>query len=684
MPTQYEIRAAGVKNAELMIYGDIGESWYGESVAAKQVAEQLSGLDVDTITVRINSYGGSVSDGLAIYNALRYHRAQINVRIDGVAVSIASLIAMAGDTVEMSENALFMVHAPWGSAVGNAKELREYADVLDSFAKAMASSYVSKTGQSHEAIMALLTDGTDHWYTASEAQEFGYVDSVISEQMAAAAGFDRSRFAASSMPFINASPTPAAVAATPPTQEENNMPEAIVVPATAPQAAAIPAVVRTEAEILAAEGNRKAAIRASFSAHLARDGVQALLDSCIDDHTVTPSNAATKLLAKLGEGVEPLAANPRIEMVQDQTDKRIAAAADVLLVRAGVNRMKGNGVAPLAIDLGGNPMRGATLLDMARASLVAAGKKPDGMDKRQIVAAAFQSTSDFPILLENVIHKTLMTAYATAPDTWSRFCKTGSVSDFRAHPRYRVGSIGNLDTLTELGEFKTKTIPDAEKGSVTATTKGNIIGISREAIINDDLQAFTDMAAMVGRKARSTVEAAVYALLAENSGLGPTMNDTYTLFHANHGNIGTGAAISMAAIDADRVLMASQREIGNGDYLDLRPAALLVPVSLGGTARTINEAEYDPDTQNKLQKPNMVRGVFSDIVDTPRITGTRRYLFADVNVAPVIEVAFLDGVQEPYIETRDAWSSDGAELKVRHDFGVAAIDYRGAVTNAGA
>jgi len=709
----FEIKAKGDNEADLLIFGDIGESWWDDSVTAKEVVDQLAELEVDTINVRINSYGGSVSDGLAIFNALRHHGATINVRIEGVAVSIASLIAMAGDTVSIAENAMFMVHAPWGGTVGNSKELREYADVLDTYAKAMASSYVRKSGQDHETIMDLLTDGGDHWYTADEAKEFGFADEIIEEEMAAAAGFDKSKYAPSAM----ASKAPGGPAsggkdkttltlhidtteivahlkdlqqkAAPVAANINPEEDVIMTPkekAAAEAKAAQEAKdlkAKHKAEIQAKENERKAGIRAAFDVHADRQGVSALLIECLTDGNVTVEQAQAKLLAKLGDGAEPLAGN-RVEVGEDESAKMIDAASDVLTVRAGVSRMSGNGVSASTIDLQGNPFVGNSLMDMAKACLSAAGVSAAGRDKREIVAMAFQSTSTFPVLLENTMHKTLLAAYATASDTWSRFCKIGSVSDFRAHSRYRTGSIGNLDTLGENGEIKRKAIPDGEKGSVTATTKANIIAITREAIINDDLQALTDLAVMLGRAYKRTIEAAVYSLLAENSGMGPTMSDSKALFHTDHGNIGAGAAISMAAIDADRVLMASQKDVSDNDFLDLRPARLLVPVGLGGTARSINEAQYDPDTANKLQKPNIVNGLFDDIIDTPRMSGTRRYAFANPNEAPVIEVAFLDGQQEPFIETKDGWSSAGAELRVLGDFGVAAIDYRGATTDAGA
>ena len=306
------------------------------------------------------------------------------------------------------------------------------------------------------------------------------------------------------------------------------------------------------------------------------------------------------------------------------------------------------------------------------------------MDPRAIVAAAFtQSTSDFPLILENALHRTLLAAYQTAPDTWSRFCAIGSVSDFREHNRYRVGSIGNLDSLTELGEFKSKAIPDGEKASIKAQTKGNIINISRQAIINDDLGAFIGLAVSLGRAGRRTIEAYVYALLAMNGGNGPMMADGKSLFHADHGNLGSALAPSVDAFDAGRVAMASQKDIGGNDFLNLTPAIWLGPMALGGTARVINGSEYDPDAANKLQRANKVNGMVRDVVDTPRMTGTGWHLFADPNEASVIEVAFLNGDQNPYLEAQEGFDVDGSRFKARLDFGVAALDTRGAYRNPG-
>ena len=681
MAKWYEIKAAAPvaqgeapKPAEVLIYGNIGDRWNEDGVVASELVRDLSALEADTINLRINSYGGSVPDGLAIYNALRRHKAAVNVFVDGVAISCASYIAMAGDTITMAKNAQMMIHGPWTIAAGNASDMREQADILDRYAKAMASAYADKSGKTYEDALALLTDGKDHWFLADEAKAEGFADEVGEEAAVAASlasSFDLSRFKAAAptaacAPQQVPQPTAAAV-----TTKEASMP------------APVPAAGQPAATPFARTKDDNAQVIAMFKPFAARPEIAALQTEVLADPGLTIETIQARLLAEMGKGAEPANpqnAFPKIETVSDEGDKRKDAVVASILARAGVAQD-----AAARAALSSNPYRGDRLLDTARASLQRAGVSVSGMTPMEVVAAAFtQGTSDFPVLLENAMHKTLQAAYATAALTWNRFCATGSVSDFRAHNRYRTGSFGSLDAVNELGEFVNKSIPDGEKASITAGTKGNIINLSRTAIINDDLGAFVGLSNMLGRAAARTVEADVYALLALNSGAGPTMGDGKALFHADHGNITTSAAITMAALDLDRVAMASQKDVSGNDYLDLRPAVLLVPIGLGGTARSINDAQYDPDTANKLQKPNIVNGLFRDIVDTPRMTGTRRYLFADPSEAPVLEVAFLDGNQNPYLELQNGFDVDGARYKVRLDYGVGAIDYRGAVTNAGA
>lgn len=383
---------------------------------------------------------------------------------------------------------------------------------------------------------------------------------------------------------------------------------------------------------------------------------------------------------------------PTITGGEDSRDKWLRGATAWIVSRSGMashvaKAAKERGET-VTVDPG--EFRGMSLLDLARESLERAGVSTRGMSKMQLAGEAlaargggYAATGDFPILLENAMHKTLLAAYQMAPDTWTRFCKRGSVSDFRPHPRYRVGSFARLERVNEAGEFRNQAIADGEKESLTAETFGNIIAITRQAIVNDDLGAFVDLASRFGRAAKLSVEMDVYDLLKLNGGLGPAMADGNTLFHANHSNIGPGAALSVAALDGDAVVMAEQTDPSGNEILNLEPAILLVARGLKGEALVLNAAEFDPDSTDASRKPNKVRGLFDDVVGTARLGGTRRYMFADPGIAPVIEVAFLEGQSEPFLETKDGWRTDGTEMKVRLDYAVGAVDFRGAVTNAG-
>ena len=221
------------------------------------------------------------------------------------------------------------------------------------------------------------------------------------------------------------------------------------------------------------------------------------------------------------------------------------------------------------------------------------------------------------------------------------------------------------------------------KESITGKTKGNILSLSRQAIINDDMGIFSRLATQIGYATSLSIESDVYALLALNAGLGPLMNDGKTLFHADHDNIGDASDLSVAGLDADAVILGLQEDPEGNEILDLRPAILLVARGLEGTARVLNEAQYDTTAGSAMQKPNIVNGMFRDVVGSGRMSGTRRYIFSDPAIMPVLEVAFLDGMQEPFVAMQDGWRVDGREWKVRLDYGVGAVEYRGAVTNAG-
>lgn len=163
--------------AELMIYDEIGFDWWtGEGMTAARFSEELAAIGkADTINVRINSPGGDVFDGLAIYNQLRRHSAKIVVDVDGVAASIASVIAMAGQEVRMGQSAMMMIHNAMGGVMGNAQDMLEFAEVLQKIDGELAETYADKSGRDVAEFRDLMDKET--WLSADEAIELGMADS---------------------------------------------------------------------------------------------------------------------------------------------------------------------------------------------------------------------------------------------------------------------------------------------------------------------------------------------------------------------------------------------------------------------------------------------------------------------------------------------------------------------------
>lgn len=164
------------KSAELMLYGDIAESFWGDTISAKEVTEYLADLDVENIDVYINSNGGVVDTAIAINNALRRHKAKVTVNIDGIAASAATLITCAGDIVRMPKNALFMIHNPSTIAMGDSEEMRKQADVLEKYKNSITETYLQKVNIDKEKLSELMDNET--WLSAEEALKYGFIDEI--------------------------------------------------------------------------------------------------------------------------------------------------------------------------------------------------------------------------------------------------------------------------------------------------------------------------------------------------------------------------------------------------------------------------------------------------------------------------------------------------------------------------
>jgi len=188
--------------ADIWLYGDIGESWSGDSVTAKDLSDELKNLaGVKEITLRINSPGGNVFDGLAMYNSLKKFPARIVTEIDGMALSIASVVALAGDEVRMAGNAVYMIHNPWTMTAGDSAEMRKVADQLDLVRDSLAGTYAAKTKD--KSTLEQISDwmNAETWFNADESLKAGFVDQ-ITDPIEIAAKYDLSRYRYKNTPVV--------------------------------------------------------------------------------------------------------------------------------------------------------------------------------------------------------------------------------------------------------------------------------------------------------------------------------------------------------------------------------------------------------------------------------------------------------------------------------------------------
>lgn len=420
-------------------------------------------------------------------------------------------------------------------------------------------------------------------------------------------------------------------------------------------------------EMLTAEKARRTEIRGLFEGH---DDHVEVRDACLDDPEVDVNEARKQLLDAIGKNEQPAANGQRIEMGESDVEKFSRAASDAIAFRAGIAEK----------DAKPTDLCGFTLLEMARKSLELCGVRTERMDKRELVGRAFtHSSSDFPKILENNSRKAMLRGYEEAEEVFQRFTRTGNLSDFKEHSRVGMGVFDSLDEVAEGGEYKHGTVGERAE-SIKLATYGKLFSITRQAIINDDLTAFTEIPRKMGRAAARTVGDLVFNVITSN----PNMSDGTALFHADHKNLaGSGAAPTAATVGAGRTAMRTQKD--GKATLNISPSFFLVPAALEDTARVLMVSETDP-SQNNSRKPNPVRNAAEVIVDArlDEDSTSAWYLLSDPNRFDTIEVGYLDGVAAPFLDQQDGWNIDGVEYKVRIDAAAAPLEFRTLYKNPGA
>lgn len=183
----YNIQNKAGKPADVYIFDEIGT--YG--ITAQEFITDIKDLKDTPINLRINSLGGDVFDGMAMYNVIKRREAKTTVYIEGIAASIATIISLGADEVVMAENSLFMIHNAWGGTMGEAKDMRKTAETLEKITGELTDIYRKKTGLSYDALAEMMDEET--WLNANEAFEMGFID-TISDSIKVAAKYDVSKF----------------------------------------------------------------------------------------------------------------------------------------------------------------------------------------------------------------------------------------------------------------------------------------------------------------------------------------------------------------------------------------------------------------------------------------------------------------------------------------------------------
>lgn len=611
------------------------------------------------VEVRINSPGGSVAEGLAIFNALRPRKPVVYV--DGIAASIASLIAMAGARIVMAENSLLMVHWPWTVAEGNASAMRKTAEMLDQFGNAMLGAY-SRTGLDVQTLTAMLDAET--WLDTAEALRLGFADETTTA-LPIAARFDLSKFRHAPKEYTMTNPNPISAAMAPPaappaapsTPTEQNVPG--LPPVSAATATAIQELNELVAAALEMNTSDPQAIRNASIAALRNPSPMAGI-----------AQFRATWMANAGRSTESLAGSGQERHATAGNDF-CAAASDALAIRAGVSIAK-----PHA---GAADLRNSSIADIARACLSRAGKSHAHFSRAELIRAASQTTSDFPSLLANSLGKMLRAGFESEPASHRAWVRTSNVPDFKPQSRVVLGSMPGLDIVPEGGEYLQGAFADDRSVPFSLDTYGKIFALSRQALINDDLGAFQTILKGAGQAASRAEADLVYGLLLESSGAGQTMQDSIRLFDSAHKNVAASAtALDADALSSARILLRRQVAVGGG-VLNLQPRFLLVSpedeqaaeVLLAASAQRLSQG-----TDQTLAAPWLAN---LTLVTESRLAGDAFYLLAASEQVDHFELAYLEGQSGPTVEERDEFNVDAHGYKVRHDFGGRFLDWRGIV-----
>lgn len=467
-------------------------------------------------------------------------------------------------------------------------------------------------------------------------------------------------------------------------QQENSMP--ITPPAGGSEAPLTPPANnenQRSAEQAAAQAATDAAQRAaSISELCTRHGVGQLAAGLIRSAS-SVEQAGTAVLEELArrDAAGGGHRNVSIQTVTDEQQTRMEGIEEAMTHRI-------NSRAELTDN--GRQYRGMSLLEIGREFLQARGMEVRGMDRMRLATemlsyrSGMHSTSDFAQLFANVANRRLRSAYDENPGTYTQWARRApNAPDFKNISVVQLGAAPDLLKTNEHGEFKYGTMKDGAETYGVATF-GRIVGLTRQAIVNDDLRGFDRLVSAFGGSARRLENRLVYAQLTGN----PALSDSVALFHADHGNLATGAssALQMSALTAGRTLMRKQKGL-QSEELNLAPDFLIVGSELEQMAYQLTSSNYVPAKSTDINEfrqggRTALTPIIEPILDS--VGAKTWYLASNNGQIDTVEYCYLDGAEGPVIESKVGFEIDGLEYKCRLDFAAKVIDFRGLQRNDGA
>jgi hypothetical protein len=452
-------------------------------------------------------------------------------------------------------------------------------------------------------------------------------------------------------------------------------------PPAPPAPAAAPAANAPAADEAATRAAQEAATRAADITELcARHGVSNLAAGLIRGGN-SVDQARTAVLDELVKRSSTGGAiNAHIQVVTDEHQVRMAGIEEAMMhrIHAGTK-----------LTDNGRQYRGMSLLEIGRDFLEARGVNTRGMDRMTLATNVLQyrsgmhTTSDFATLFANVANKRMRSAYEENQGTYTQWARRApNAPDFKNINIVQLSGAPDLLKTNEHGEFTYGTMQDAGT-SYALVTYGRMVSLTRQAIVNDDLRAFERLVTAFGASSSRLENRLVYSQLTGN----PAMGDGTALFHANHGNLATGAgsALQLSALKAGRAAMRLQKGLAK-EELNLVPNFLIVPATLEQDAYQLTSSNYVPAKQADVNEfrsggRTAVEPIVEPILDS--VSAAEWYLASSNSQIDTVEYCYLDGAEGPVIESQVGFEIDGITWKCRLDFAAKAVDHRGLYKGAG-